>query len=73
MAPQPEDVLDWIFFWHDVRYGIAKLTGGATAAYKEADALLLKSLEAIDKSLISEKANEYIEQSRYIISIQKDL
>jgi hypothetical protein len=67
----PYDALDWIFFWHDIRYSIAKLKGGATADYKKADSQLLKDIEAIDKSLISEEAKEYISKADTLFRFKK--
>jgi len=50
----PADALDWIFFWHDVRYSIARLKGGKAEDYRLADSQLLKDLQALDAGLISQ-------------------
>ncbi len=55
----PEDAIDWCFFWHDVRYSIAKLSNGVNADYLAADIQLLKDLADCDVSTLSDDAKIY--------------
>lgn len=55
----PADDLDKCFFWHDMRYAIAKINGGAALDYLRADVQLLIDMAFCDVNVLSEEAKKY--------------